>query len=88
MAKKQRTNNHKPVAGDLVLVKWEDIAGGESGTHESPVFITPGYYVGWKKKNGRRYLHMHRSELESGSPDFNVGWDCYPEGVVLEVKKA
>ena len=82
-----RKKNSQPQPGDLVLVRWEDIAGGEHGTPETPVFETPGYFVGWVRRGGRRYLDMGRSRLIEGSSEFNVGWDTYPAAVVKEVVK-
>lgn len=76
----------KPKPGDLVAVVWEDIAGGEGHTHETPVFRTPGYWKGELEDEGRKYIVTERSETVKGGDDYGRGWDRYPASVVLRVE--
>jgi hypothetical protein len=79
-------SKRKPRPGDLVLVTWEDIAGSEGSHPETPVFCTPGYWVGIEESSGRRYVVTEKSRIVSGSSDYSRGWDRYPEAVVLSVE--
>ena len=75
----------KPRSGDLVMVRWCDIAGGEGGQEDAhcPVFETPGFYLGIRTKNGERILVTERSSGELG---WLMGWDSYPMSIVKDVE--
>ena len=79
-------SKRKPKPGMLVAVVWEDIAGGEGYTHETPVFRTPGYWLGRVTVDGREYVVTERSQTVSGGSDYARGWDRYPADIVLRVE--
>jgi len=76
----------KPKPGDLVAVVWEDIAGTEGHRLETPVFRTPGFWVGTVEADGREYIVTERSQIVTGDDDFAKGLDRYPAAVVLRVE--
>lgn len=81
-----KRNIRKPKKGDLVIVRWVDIAGGESGEPEVPVFETPGFFIGWRGRGEDRILHIARSRIANGtSLDWQTGWDAYPPGAVRSI---
>ena len=80
-----RRHARKPQRGDLVVVKWADIAGAETGEPDPPVFETPGYWVGWKTLKGIRGLHVAKNRTVLGCCDGD-GWDWYIKGAVLDVR--
>lgn len=87
MGKRRVRKTPRLVRGDLCEVVWLDIAGGDGDAPENPVFITPGYYYGWKRIDGRRCLITRRSKIIEGTPGYQLGWDSYPAPNVIEVKK-
>jgi hypothetical protein len=77
----------KPQPGSLVEVVWIDHARSSSDTDaQCPVFRTPGYFRCFKKFHGHECLICDRNKrIEPTSDEFEVGWDTYPMGAVLEI---
>ena len=86
VAKKQSVKAEpKPRKGDLIEVHWVDIAGSEGDPNEAccPEFITPGYFLGYRKVGKHRALVCEKSRSGGG---FLRGWDAYPTQIVMKIE--